>query len=290
MLLDGHTIVYEPRAAVRHSHEYSLREAFRRFYASGASADRTLPRRGAIAGRAPGAQAVATRRRAALALAAPGNARWIPFAVLYELSKLAGLTLGRRQGSRQERLMAVERERIADDARAPKWVRHEHLARYEFAAGYADGAVVVDCACGDGTCARILSPSGARDPRLRPLRRGRGERTAARRFPEPTSPSPTPTRLPVGDGVATSMSRSRRSSISTTPSRSCARSSASSVRRDVHLLDARPRRLQPRRLRRDEAVESFPSARVHAGRIRRSCSADISGTSSCSARTRSRRR
>ena len=101
MLLAGYTIVYEPRAAVRHSHEYSLREAFRRFYASGASADRSY-----LAGAESRAALRAAGRRYAVAelrwLWQSGNARWIPFAVLYELAKLAGLTLGRRSGNRQE--------------------------------------------------------------------------------------------------------------------------------------------------------------------------------------------
>ena len=151
MLLAGHTIVYEPRAAVRHSHDYSLREAFTRFYASGASADRSY---------VAGAGSSAALRRAAGRYAVSefrwlwqaGHKRWIPFAAVYELSKAVGLTLG-RHGPR----LKVESERIAEDAKAPKWVRNEHLARYAFAARYATGAVVVDCACGDGTCARTLA-------------------------------------------------------------------------------------------------------------------------------------
>lgn len=154
ILLAGHTIVYEPRAAVRHSHDYSLREAFTRFHASGASADRSY-----IAG----AGSRAALRRAAVRYAAgelrwlwrDGHRRWIPFAAIYELTKAAGLTLGR------QRRLSVESERIAEGAKAPKWVRNEHLARYRFAARYASGAVVIDCACGDGSCARILAPEAA---------------------------------------------------------------------------------------------------------------------------------
>src|SRR3712207_7563334 len=40
VLLAGHALVYEPRAVVRHSHPYTIRQAFRRFFDSGASADR----------------------------------------------------------------------------------------------------------------------------------------------------------------------------------------------------------------------------------------------------------
>ncbi len=155
MLLAGYTIVYEPRAAVRHSHDYSLREAFKRFYASGTSADRSY-----VAG--PGSNAALRRAAARYAVSElrwlwrNGHKRWIPFAAVYELTKAAGLTLGRHRPR-----LRVESERIAEDARAPTWVRNEHLARYEFAARYASGAVVVDCACGDGTCAEILAPAAA---------------------------------------------------------------------------------------------------------------------------------
>jgi SAM-dependent methyltransferase len=50
----------------------------------------------------------------------------------------------------------IERERVTSDAGFPPWIRHEHDARYRFAAERAGGRVVVDCACGDGTCARII--------------------------------------------------------------------------------------------------------------------------------------
>ena len=53
--------------------------------------------------------------------------------------------------------LAVERERVSESGRVPVWVRHEHLARYQFAAERAADAVVIDCACGDGTCAQLLS-------------------------------------------------------------------------------------------------------------------------------------
>src|SRR3712207_9497114 len=48
VLLAGHALVYEPRAVVRHSHPYTIRQAFRRFFDSGASADRAY-----LAGDAP---------------------------------------------------------------------------------------------------------------------------------------------------------------------------------------------------------------------------------------------
>ena len=42
MLLAGYSIVYEPRAVVVHSHEYSIAAAFRRFFDSGVTADRSF--------------------------------------------------------------------------------------------------------------------------------------------------------------------------------------------------------------------------------------------------------
>ena len=59
MLLAGFELVYEPRAVVRHSHPYTLAAAFRRFFDSGASADRTY-----ISSRRRVASGVAASRRA----------------------------------------------------------------------------------------------------------------------------------------------------------------------------------------------------------------------------------
>ena len=99
MLLSGWAIAYEPRAAVRHSHTYTLAGAFRRFYASGASADRAY-----VAGdTSRAALRRATRRYAREELRwlwQTGQRRWIPYTVVYELSKWAGLQLGLRHSSR----------------------------------------------------------------------------------------------------------------------------------------------------------------------------------------------
>jgi rhamnosyltransferase len=96
MLLAGHTIVYEPEAAVRHSHSYTLRGAFRRFYDSGASAGRSY-----VAGEESRAALRRAFRRYAVGelswLWRTGRRRWIPYAAVYELAKLAGLQLGLRK-------------------------------------------------------------------------------------------------------------------------------------------------------------------------------------------------
>lgn len=96
VLLAGHAIVYEPLAAVRHSHAYSVVGAFRRFFDSGASAER------AFVSDARGSRSAVRRaaRRYALGEVAwlwrTGQGRWLPYAVVYELAKFAGLQLGLR--------------------------------------------------------------------------------------------------------------------------------------------------------------------------------------------------
>jgi rhamnosyltransferase len=96
VLLAGHSIVYEPRAAVRHSHAYTIFTAFRRFFESGVAGSRTF-----LAGGAP---AQKTLRRKGVAYAAgelrwmvrTGNAKWIPYACVYEGLKFVGIQLGAR--------------------------------------------------------------------------------------------------------------------------------------------------------------------------------------------------
>jgi SAM-dependent methyltransferase len=57
----------------------------------------------------------------------------------------------------EQSVVPVERERVVfAGGRFPPWTKHEHLARYQFVAERADDKIVVDCASGDGTCARIL--------------------------------------------------------------------------------------------------------------------------------------
>jgi rhamnosyltransferase len=93
-LLDGWAIVYEPQAAVRHSHAYTLSSAFRRFFDSGASADRAYLAGEGASSRVLRAAAVRYARGELGWLVRTGQARWIPYTVLYELAKGAGLMLG----------------------------------------------------------------------------------------------------------------------------------------------------------------------------------------------------
>jgi rhamnosyltransferase len=106
VLLEGKTVVYEPRAAVIHSHAYTILTAFHRFFDSGLAARRTY-----LSGGAPARGALATAlRRYAVGeirwLWNEGHAAWIPYAVVYELAKLLGMQLGIHGDLLPERIRA----------------------------------------------------------------------------------------------------------------------------------------------------------------------------------------
>lgn len=94
VLLAGYGVRYVPEAAVRHSHNYTLSAAFRRFFDSGMSSDRAY-----LAGQKPSA-AVLRRKAIEYALGElrwlwrTGQRRWIPYAIVYEGMKMLGLVLG----------------------------------------------------------------------------------------------------------------------------------------------------------------------------------------------------
>ena len=96
VLLAGFTIVYEPDGAVFHSHNYSIGRAFRHFFDSGASAERSYVGDGARAKSALWKAGVRYARGEMTWLWATGQRRWIPYATVYELAKFLGLQLGRR--------------------------------------------------------------------------------------------------------------------------------------------------------------------------------------------------
>jgi rhamnosyltransferase len=94
-LLAGLEIVYEPRAAVYHSHVYSMVDAFRRFFDSGASAESSYVA-GNTSTTALWSAAARYARGEAAWLWTTGQRRWLPYAAAYELAKFTGLQLGRR--------------------------------------------------------------------------------------------------------------------------------------------------------------------------------------------------
>jgi rhamnosyltransferase len=108
VLRAGHALVYEPRAAVHHSHAYTIRTAFRRFFDSGVSAEHSY---------VEGDESRAALRRAGSRYAREeltwlwetGRRRWIPYTIAYELAKFAGLQLGLRH----ERLPRSLRRRLS---------------------------------------------------------------------------------------------------------------------------------------------------------------------------------
>jgi glycosyltransferase involved in cell wall biosynthesis len=95
VLLAGLGLVYEPKAAVYHSHVYSVAGSMRRFFDSGVSAEHSY---------VDGSASRAALRRAGARYATgelrwlwtTGQWRWIPYAAVYEAAKFAGLQLGRR--------------------------------------------------------------------------------------------------------------------------------------------------------------------------------------------------
>jgi rhamnosyltransferase len=96
VLLAGRELVYEPRAAVHHSHAYTLAGAFRRFFDSGVSAERSYASGGAAPGSALRGAAARYARGEVAWLWRTGQRRWIPYTAAYELAKFTGLQLGRR--------------------------------------------------------------------------------------------------------------------------------------------------------------------------------------------------
>jgi rhamnosyltransferase len=94
VLLEGFAVVYEPTAAVGHSHNYTLLGAFRRFFDSGASADRAYLAGERESMRALRAAALRYGRGELAWMWRTGRRRWIPYAALYETVKMIGLLLG----------------------------------------------------------------------------------------------------------------------------------------------------------------------------------------------------
>jgi rhamnosyltransferase len=94
VLLDGYSIVYQADASVRHSHNYTLAGAFRRFFDSGASSSRAYMAGSGDSTRALARAAVSYATGETRWLWTTGRRRWIPYAALYESTKMLGLVCG----------------------------------------------------------------------------------------------------------------------------------------------------------------------------------------------------
>ena len=114
MLLAGKTIRYEPRAAVRHSHPYTVFTAFRRFFESGVAGSRTFLAGGSSAQKALRRNGLSYARGELGWMVRTGHARWIPYTCLYEGLKFVGIQLG----ARHERLPLWLKKRWT---RYPQW-------------------------------------------------------------------------------------------------------------------------------------------------------------------------
>ncbi len=94
VLLDGHDLVYAPAAAVRHSHNYTLTAAFRRFFDSGVSSERAYMAKDSDSGSVLRKRALDYGIGEIRWLWSSGQREWIPYTTIYEGAKMAGLILG----------------------------------------------------------------------------------------------------------------------------------------------------------------------------------------------------
>ena len=95
VLLNGYDVIYEPEAIVYHSHNFGPREVFKRYFDSGVSL-------GQFAHEEYSAHRFIRNglnyvRQEMKFLVANGYLQWIPYALLYDLSKFMGLSLGKKE-------------------------------------------------------------------------------------------------------------------------------------------------------------------------------------------------
>jgi len=109
VLLAGYALRYEPAAAVHHSHRYTVTTAFKRFFDTGASADRGFLAGGPASAGVLRREALRYAREEIRWLARTGRSRWIPYAAVYELAKFLGVQLG----ARHERLPLWAKRRMS---------------------------------------------------------------------------------------------------------------------------------------------------------------------------------
>lgn len=93
VLLAGHEIVYDPEAAVYHSHNYSLKTVFQRYFDSGASLNQFASKEYSRFT----SEGLAYTRSEMRFLITDGYIRWLPYAVFYDLAKFLGVSLGKKE-------------------------------------------------------------------------------------------------------------------------------------------------------------------------------------------------
>jgi len=118
VLLNGYAVIYEPEATVYHSHNSGPRGMFKRYFDSGVSlrqfaheeySTHRFIRNG-----------LNYVRQEMKFLVANGYLQWIPYALLYDLSKFMGLSLGK-----EERFLAAALKRRLS-LHAYHWASTEH--------------------------------------------------------------------------------------------------------------------------------------------------------------------
>jgi rhamnosyltransferase len=119
VLLAGYAIAYEPQAVVRHSHAYTVGSALKRFFDTGASAERGFLAGGSASSGVLRREALRYAREELAWLSRTGRRRWIPYAAAYELAKFLGLQLGARH--RRLPLWAKRRLSFYPDY----WLQHD---------------------------------------------------------------------------------------------------------------------------------------------------------------------
>ena len=118
VLLNGYSIIYEPEAAVYHSHSFGPREVFKRYFDSGVSLVQFAHEEySSWAFIRNGLNYVCQEMKF---LVDNGQLLWIPYALLYDLSKFMGLSLGKR-----ERFLAAALKRRLS-MHAYHWATTEH--------------------------------------------------------------------------------------------------------------------------------------------------------------------
>jgi len=143
VLIAGHAIRYEPAAAVRHSHAYSVMGAYKRFFDSGASAERGFLAGGPASAGVLRREALRYAREEVAWLVRTGQRRWIPYTAVYELAKLAGLQLGARQ------------------RKLPHWVRRRSSFYPEYWDAVARDAVTADGRAQTASAQKTRAASGS---------------------------------------------------------------------------------------------------------------------------------
>jgi rhamnosyltransferase len=107
VLLNGYGIIYEPEAAVYHSHSFGPREVFKRYFDSGVSLVQFAHEE--YSSKAFIRNGLSYIGQEMKFLADNGKLLWIPYALLYDLSKFMGLSLGKRERF----LMAALKKRLS---------------------------------------------------------------------------------------------------------------------------------------------------------------------------------